>query len=642
MPQGDSDSISPFVLKNRRSVTCPSIMSSSSSHDNTSAQSPTAITSRSSDSCPTTPISSTSPSTSNASRRLISALTNAFHSPSIKSAVTAESAGTTGGDSKRSLLKLKELSLRDENGVPFFRLKKPANPMEEGKPVGLRGVASPLDPEGLAHLLRECEGQDVDEDEAEGDVVEESEFNQTNNQAGKGRCSQGEDSEMKLPNRKRKRRKLGPLLIDMRDLSFYQQLHIRTSFNINLPSLLIKRYKRGSVSHLSLENFITYPAERVAYRQRHKSADSGSGAGNEGLVRDVGLLEEENIVVYDDLMEPGEDTAGWTLLAVLEKIVSEACGKGPRLYWLVGGFEAFRAWDGAREFVESRYGGHSPGQAGGGGGGRKFTSPTSVSSSDSNGFRRWFPRRMSVSSGPLGGGGRDSRQNLFTLDTHRRKGGGRHASKASALFPPPTASHPSIPTEPWSPHTSASPPLSTSRWGNDGPPPTTFEVSEILAGFLYLGSELTRPSQLDELASRGIKRILNMAEECPDDVAGLRDRFIYKKVNASDNVEMKDVDACITEAIQFIDDARNANEPIFVHCKAGRSRSVTVVLAYLIRHYRWPLKAAYRHVFRVRPGICPNLGFVAELLRIEEGELGVVSSLGSPLTPIKDSKMICR
>ena len=81
-------------------------------------------------------------------------------------------------------------------------------------------------------------------------------------------------------------------------------------------------------------------------------------------------------------------------------------------------------------------------------------------------------------------------------------------------------------------------------------------------------------------------------------------------------------DACL------LDDARLHSSPVYVHCKAGKSRSVTVVLAYLIYANAWTLKTAYAYVSERRKGISPNIGFVAELMAFEENELGLKQSGG--------------
>ena len=87
-------------------------------------------------------------------------------------------------------------------------------------------------------------------------------------------------------------------------------------------------------------------------------------------------------------------------------------------------------------------------------------------------------------------------------------------------------------------------------------------------------------------------------------------------------------------SFSFVDDARLHSAPTYVHCKAGKSRSVTAVIAYLIHANHWTLSRAYAFVTERRKGISPNIGFVSELMTYEEQELGrksvgVVNSLQS-------------
>ena len=72
----------------------------------------------------------------------------------------------------------------------------------------------------------------------------------------------------------------------------------------------------------------------------------------------------------------------------------------------------------------------------------------------------------------------------------------------------------------------------------------------------------------------------------------------------------------------IIDDASLHSAPTYVHCKAGKSRSVTAVMAYLIHANHWTLSRAYTFVLERRKGISPNIGFVSELMNFEEAELG--------------------
>lgn len=80
----------------------------------------------------------------------------------------------------------------------------------------------------------------------------------------------------------------------------------------------------------------------------------------------------------------------------------------------------------------------------------------------------------------------------------------------------------------------------------------------------------------------------------------------------------------LTDALLFdcVDDARLHSSPTYVHCKAGKSRSVTAIMAYLIHANHWTLSRAYAFVLDRRKGISPNIGFVSELMSFEEEELG--------------------
>ena len=157
-----------------------------------------------------------------------------------------------------------------------------------------------------------------------------------------------------------------------------------------------------------------------------------------------------------------------------------------------------------------------------------------------------------------------------------------------------------------------------------------FEVSTILSDFLYLGPDIQSEHDVTELKAIGVRRILNVACEIDDlGPLKLRDRFErYLKLPMLDSVEAKGVQDSIQEACAFIDDARLRSEPVYVHCKAGKSRSVTIVIAYLIHALGWTLQRAYSYVVEKRAAICPNIGFVAELMRFEEQELKLPRSTG--------------
>ncbi|KAG9061923.1 hypothetical protein KI688_006640 [Linnemannia hyalina] len=154
------------------------------------------------------------------------------------------------------------------------------------------------------------------------------------------------------------------------------------------------------------------------------------------------------------------------------------------------------------------------------------------------------------------------------------------------------------------------------------------EISCILPGFLYLGPEIVTNGQVEELDRLGVKRILNMATECEDVLVAHRPDMEYHKIGVYDSIEA-DVSAGLLQAVDII--AASKDSAIYVHCKAGKSRSVTATIAYLISHLQWPLNKAYQHVLTNRPCMCPNLGFVAELIEMEKHILGADHARGLQL-----------
>ncbi|KZV64292.1 hypothetical protein PENSPDRAFT_757391 [Peniophora sp. CONT] len=161
-----------------------------------------------------------------------------------------------------------------------------------------------------------------------------------------------------------------------------------------------------------------------------------------------------------------------------------------------------------------------------------------------------------------------------------------------------------------------------------------FILSMILPGFLFLGPEPTEEAHIEEMQAAGITRILNLATECGADDWGLKlsERFQYRKIGMRDTVEEDGVTGGVREACEVLDDASLHNAPTYVHCKAGKSRSVTAVIAYLIHANAWTLSRAYQFVLERRKGISPNIGFVSELMAFEESELG-----GKSVGVIKDA-----
>lgn len=65
--------------------------------------------------------------------------------------------------------------------------------------------------------------------------------------------------------------------------------------------------------------------------------------------------------------------------------------------------------------------------------------------------------------------------------------------------------------------------------------------------------------------------------------------------------------------VNIIEDLRSGGKKVYIHCKAGVSRSVMVAAAYLMKLYRWNHDDALNHIAAVNAKINPNPRFMQGL-----------------------------
>ncbi|GAB4843457.1 Dual specificity protein phosphatase 1 [Ancistrocladus abbreviatus] len=125
---------------------------------------------------------------------------------------------------------------------------------------------------------------------------------------------------------------------------------------------------------------------------------------------------------------------------------------------------------------------------------------------------------------------------------------------------------------------------------------------------LFLGS-LGAANNKRVLKSLNITHILTVARMIspayPHD-------FEYKIIDVLDQ-EDTDLAKHFDECFDFIDEAKRAGGGVLVHCFVGKSRSVTIVVAYLMKQHGMTLNEALEHVRCKRPQASPNPGFVRQL-----------------------------
>ncbi|CAN6445874.1 unnamed protein product [Victoria cruziana] len=130
---------------------------------------------------------------------------------------------------------------------------------------------------------------------------------------------------------------------------------------------------------------------------------------------------------------------------------------------------------------------------------------------------------------------------------------------------------------------------------------------------LFLGSVGVAYNK-DALKNSNITHILVVAKSLGSPYPG---DFHYKKIEVLDTRDTN-LEQYFDECFSFIDDAKEKGGGVLVHCFAGRSRSVTIVLAYLMKKRNMSLIEALDHVKNKRPQIAPNEGFIMQLHNFEK------------------------
>eukprot|EP00055_Hartaetosiga_balthica_P012055 m.57121 g.57121 ORF g.57121 m.57121 type:complete len:516 (+) comp7821_c0_seq4:35-1582(+) len=146
---------------------------------------------------------------------------------------------------------------------------------------------------------------------------------------------------------------------------------------------------------------------------------------------------------------------------------------------------------------------------------------------------------------------------------------------------------------------------------------TTFP-SEIVVGKIYLGNR-SHASSFQTISKLRITHILNVTME---EKNNFEESVTYLRLAVQDEPSQdlfKYFDLASNFIGKAIDDPRAR---ILIHCTMGISRSTTCLTAYFIKECKWTLKAALDHIKDKRQGIRPNHGFLEQLLKWEELQLG--------------------
>ena len=132
---------------------------------------------------------------------------------------------------------------------------------------------------------------------------------------------------------------------------------------------------------------------------------------------------------------------------------------------------------------------------------------------------------------------------------------------------------------------------------------------------LYLGAlPLKNKGHLDQILELGVTRVLSLVEDFE-----LEDGWLNRPVKSQDwidrSLEVKHIPAEdflpvkaheIAEGIEYLAQMLDEGHTVYVHCKAGRGRSATIVIAYLMQYQGISLEEAIAFVKEQRPQINLN------------------------------------
>ncbi len=133
---------------------------------------------------------------------------------------------------------------------------------------------------------------------------------------------------------------------------------------------------------------------------------------------------------------------------------------------------------------------------------------------------------------------------------------------------------------------------------------------------LFLGKCPVNEEDLPE----NTKHVLTIMETVPKLIQTMKDdgKISHKHVYATDNAKTILDEILFEETNNFINNALEKGEVVYVHCAAGVSRSASLVIAFLMWKQKKDFSTVYDFVKKLRKCISPNIHFCGCLLLYEQ------------------------
>ena len=130
---------------------------------------------------------------------------------------------------------------------------------------------------------------------------------------------------------------------------------------------------------------------------------------------------------------------------------------------------------------------------------------------------------------------------------------------------------------------------------------------------MFLGT-YSNACNINELRRIGIHYILNCASECDND--NLPENITELHLNIKDD-DSFNLAPFFEESNLFINKVRLSGDIMLIHCKFGISRSVSLIIAYLIKYFGFTVQKALSYIQTKRNHVNPNKGFLDQLFEYE-------------------------
>eukprot|EP00928_Gymnodinium_smaydae_P078588 TRINITY_DN62710_c0_g1_i1.p1 TRINITY_DN62710_c0_g1~~TRINITY_DN62710_c0_g1_i1.p1 ORF type:complete len:362 (-),score=45.49 TRINITY_DN62710_c0_g1_i1:191-1276(-) len=184
----------------------------------------------------------------------------------------------------------------------------------------------------------------------------------------------------------------------------------------------------------------------------------------------------------------------------------------------------------------------------------------------------------------------------------------------------PAASPVNASTTPLVNFATAESPEAATRWEPQKPPdkeerriykPIALSNCDQIIPNLYLGG-VQAAMDKENLVDQGFRAVCCCCRELEVPSSEFSPDLEYYRVDVED-IGREPIELFFPEATEFIHSWVSREQPILVHCRAGVSRSASVVVAYLIEYQGYSLHDAFFLVRSHRSVITPNVGFMEKL-----------------------------